>query len=245
MPRFFLTDEYESGDRIAVTGTDAHHIGRVLRMETGDRITLCDGKGHDYLGVIEQRRPETVEIRCIEKTFSPNEPAIETTLYMALPKREKLEWIVQKTVELGITKIVPFVSERCVAKWSEKDAEKKTERLNKMSEAAAKQSGRGRIPLISRPVSFPEMLETAKRHEKAFLAYESEEDMSLRRFLETGTKARDYGFIIGAEGGFSLAEADACKKAGIPSVSLGKRILRCETAPITVLSILLYTADEI
>lgn len=245
MPRFFVPGDHEEKDLILLSGADAHHIERVLRMKTGDRVQLCNGKGVDYDCVIRSFEKDGVHLCCVNKTFSQSEPSIKAVLFMAVPKQDKLEFVVQKAVELGISRVVPFFSERCVVRWDPKDVLKKTERLRKIAYAAAKQCGRGVIPEISEAVSFSEMLQLAKESAVSFLAYENEQTLGLQAFLSRQPAFDSISFIIGSEGGFTGEEADACQKAGISAVSLGKRILRCETAPVAVLSAVMYQTGNL
>ena len=161
------------------------------------------------------------------------------TLYMAYPKGDKLETVIQKAVELGATRIVPFESSRCIKRPKADKVAKQGERLSKIAEEAAKQCGRGIIPKVALPLSYSEMLEDAKSSALRLICYEKESDLSVKALLSQGMP-ESIAIIVGCEGGFSPEEVEAAVNAGCHSVTLGKRILRCETAPLTVLSMILY-----
>ena len=205
MPRFFtnVIDE----NNITLTGSDAVHVGRSLRMKPGEPLTVCCG-GIDYNCEISEITSDTVYLSLKEKVVCAAEPNIEVTLFQAVPKMDKLEYIIQKSVELGVSRIVPMLTRRCVSRPDERDFAKKLARLNKIAAEAAKQSGRGIIPQVTPIVSYKKALEMMKELDRNVLLYEEE----------------------GA--------------VGAARVWLGKRILRCETAPITALSILMFLTNN-
>jgi 16S rRNA (uracil1498-N3)-methyltransferase len=234
LPRFFV-------ETIAPTNTllgeDADHIARSLRLKPGDLITLCDGRGTDGLYRIESLSGGSVTARLQESSPSLSEPPVPVTLYQALPKADKLEWIVQKSVELGVFGIVPFISSRCVVRTTAGDFEKKRVRLQKIALEAAKQSGRGLIPRVEPLVDYKNALSLMKASESAILFYEES-----RRPLRDGlaSPASSIAIMVGAEGGFSQEEARMAREQGIADASLGRRILRCETAGCAALAAILY-----
>lgn len=233
MPRFFI--DAPASDFITVTGSDARHIGYSLRMKTGEEITFCHG-GMDYRCVIESISETEVLCRVEGAEPTRSEPNISLTLYQAYPKQDKLELIVQKTTELGVTRIVPFISARCVSRPDEKSARKKQERLQKIAEEAAKQSGRGIVPEIAPLMTMKQALEDMKKSEIRLFCYENGgEKMSSISFSE----AKSAAVMIGSEGGFERSEADAAEAAGATQIWLGERILRCETCPIAVTAIIM------
>lgn len=235
MPRFF-TDNIDEAD-IVLTGENARHIGRSLRMRPSEKLTVCCN-GMDYDCEIRQITADSVSLDLISKHVCETEPNIEVTLFQAVPKLDKLEYIIQKTTELGISRIVPVLTNRCISRPTEKDFEKKLPRLRKIAEEAAKQSGRGKIPEITALVNFKECLEMMKELDETVLFYECEGG---KRFGETSLDGKKtVGMLIGSEGGFDKEEADSAIQAGAERVWLGKRILRCETAPISALSILMF-----
>lgn len=239
MPRFFLNEIDENN--IIIVGDDARHIGRSLRMKTGEAITVCC-RGIDYNCVIGSITEDTVYLKLVDKEVCASEPNIRVTLFQAVPKLDKLEQIIQKTVELGVSEIVPVLSRRCVSRPDEKDFAKKLVRLNKIAEGAAKQSGRGIIPQVMPIISYKNAVEEMKKLDRSVILYEEEGGC---RFGEVDfSGARTVGLMIGSEGGFDREEAELAAKAGAHRVWLGKRILRCETAPITAMSILMFLTNN-
>ena len=239
MPRFF-TNEIDENN-ITLTGSDAVHVGRSLRMKPGEPLTVCCG-GIDYNCEISEITSDTVYLSLKEKVVCAAEPNIEVTLFQAVPKMDKLEYIIQKSVELGVSRIVPMLTRRCVSRPDERDFAKKLARLNKIAAEAAKQSGRGIIPQVTPIVSYKNALEMMKELDQNVILYEEEGGVSFGEVDLTGAKT--VGLVIGSEGGFDRKEAEACTAVGAPQVWLGKRILRCETAPITALSILMFLTNN-
>lgn len=239
MPRFF-TNEIDENN-ITLTGSDAVHVGRSLRMKPGEPLTVCCG-GIDYNCEISEITSDTVYLSLKEKIVCAAEPNIEVTLFQAVPKMDKLEYIIQKSVELGVSRIVPMLTRRCVSRPDERDFAKKLARLNKIAAEAAKQSGRGIIPQVTPIVSYKKALEMMKELDRNVLLYEEEGGVPFGEADLTGAKT--VGLVIGSEGGFDREEAEACTAVGAAQVWLGKRILRCETAPITALSILMFLTNN-
>mgnify|MGYP003293334433 CR=1 FL=1 len=247
MPRIYVEKNEISGDSITVTGENAKHISRSLRMRVGDELWLCDGERTDYKGVIEGFTAQSVSVRILCSERSKGEPPYKARLFMALPKSDKMELIVQKAVEMGVYEIVPFLSERCISRPDEASGQKKVERWNKIAKSAAEQSGRGMIPQVHAIVSYKEALKMAKKDEIGFICYECERENGLyKRLLNVGTEDKNIGisFFVGAEGGFSEGEVALAVAEGIAPITLGKRILRCETAPFFVLSVMSAVLDE-
>lgn len=239
MPRFFVNEINE--ENIILTDENARHIGRSLRMKTGEEVTVCCS-GIDYRCVITGFTEDTVSLNMEEKSVCQAEPDIEATLFQAVPKLDKLEYIIQKSVELGVSHIVPVLTQRCISRPSEKDFAKKLPRLNKIAEEAAKQSGRGIIPDVSEIISYKAVCESVKKLDKTFILYEAEGGKRFSEIDFGGIKS--VGLIIGSEGGFDKSEVDEVKKVGAEQIWLGKRILRCETAPISALSILMFSTNN-
>lgn len=246
MPRFFAERENIKDTYIIIDNEDVNHISRVLRLGEGDEITVCDGQGFDYKALIREIKSKQIVCDILEKNKSNTEPNIEVILFQGLPKASKMDYIIQKTTELGISKIVPCALSRCVVKLENKKAEsKKTERWQKIAQAAAKQSGRGIVPEISMPVSLSEALEQLKKCDICFVPYECEEINTLKRVLTSVKEPKTVGFIVGPEGGFDPAEIEKISEAGINTITLGKRILRTETAGEAVLSMIMYEIGDI
>ena len=240
MPRFFVEKSSVTDDRIEISGADAYHIARSLRMAVGDEITVSDGEGTEYRAKLTKIRDELCECEIIEKKSGEAELPVSVTLYMAYPKGDKLETVVQKAVELGADRIVPFESSRCIKKPKAEKQDNKTARLQRIAEEAAKQCGRSKLPAVSPSLSYKEMLSELSCHTLSLFCYEAEEDISLKGELSRLEKGSSVAVIVGSEGGFSAEEAELAKAAGAVSVSLGKRILRCETAPLFALSAIAY-----
>ena len=239
MPRFF-TNEIDE-ENICLTGPDAHHVGFSLRMKAGEPLTVCCN-GIDYNCNVRSITGDTVYLDLVEKHRCAAEPTVDVTLFQAVPKLDKLEFIVRKSVELGVTRIVPVLTRRCVSRPDSKGFAKKLVRLNKIAEEAAKQSGRGIVPEVAPMVSYKEALAMIKELDRTVLLYEEEGG---RSFGDVGFEdVKSIGLIIGSEGGFDKEEAQAAVETGAVQVWLGKRILRCETAPITALSILMFLTNN-
>ena len=247
MPRFFVTKDSiteENGQKtVIINGEDAHHISRSLRMAPKEKIEVCDSQGVVYFCELSEFTEKEVFAKVIGEEKAQSEPKNEIILFQALPKSDKMETIIQKTTECGVTKIVPFRSERCVVKLDSKDAEKKRERWQKIAEGGAKQSGRGIIPTINTVLDFEPAMKMAMESSLVIFCNEREEANTLKSALRSGKINGTIAVIIGAEGGFSVKEADRITSMGAISVSLGKRILRCETAPTFVLSCIAYETE--
>ena len=208
-------------------------------MAVGDRITVCDGKSHVYDCALTRIRDEECVAEIREELIGLGEPDMEITLCMAYPKGDKLETVIQKAVELGATAIIPFESSRCIKRPKAEKIDKLLGRLARIAEEAAKQCGRARIPTVSAPMSYSAMLDEAVKAELPIFCYECESTRSLPSVLD-GKRPGSISIIVGSEGGFSADEAALAAERGAVSVSLGKRILRCETAPSFVLSAISY-----
>lgn len=239
MPRFFTGDFFDNKAR--VSGDDARHIAKSLRMREGEELELCDLNGFDYRASLVLVSPDSVVAEILEKKPCLTEPAAKLSLFQALPKSDKLELIAQKAVELGVHEITPVLTSRCVSRWDEKDSAKKIERLNKIMLEAAKQSRRGSIPRMNALCGFETAIERMKSAECAILFYERASNPL------SGILTRKFGRIAimtGSEGGFSEDEAALAELNGISTASLGARILRCETAPVAAISAINYAMGE-
>ena len=239
MTRFFASQEEISGERILLTGENAQHA-KVLRLKPGETVLVCDGEGQECLCQIFSTDPW--ELRVTERRASQSEAAVRVSVYMAFPKADKLEHVIQKATELGAYEIVAFPSARCVSRPDEKSLKKKLERWQKIAASAAEQSGRGRIPQVITLNSFSEALGRASQAEKALMFYEHEEALTLKTAL-TGAY-RTVSLLTGPEGGLEEGEVSQARAAGMQVCTLGKRILRCETAPLCALSAVMYDSGE-
>ena len=239
MTRFFASQEEMSGERILLTGENAQHA-KVLRLKPGETALVCDGEGQECLCQIFSTDPW--ELRVTDRRASQSEAAVRVSVYMAFPKADKLEHVIQKATELGAYEIVAFPSARCVSRPDEKSLKKKLERWQKIAASAAEQSGRGRIPQVITLKSFSDALSRACQAEKALMFYEHEEALTLKTAL-TGTY-RTVSLLTGPEGGLEEGEVSQARAAGMQVCTLGKRILRCETAPLCALSAVMYDSGE-
>lgn len=237
MVRFFVTPQDLDSDFVTLTGENEQHK-KVLRLKDGEQILLCDGQGREAVcringdGVtVEQCRP------------SETEAGVFVTVYMAFPKADKLEHVIQKATELGAAEIVAFPSARCVSRPDDKSLKKKLERWQKIAQSAAQQSGRGRIPQVMVLGSFREALERGGKADKPLLFYENEQALTLKMALSR-EPCQTVSLLTGPEGGLEEKEVEQAREAGWTVCTLGKRILRCETAPLCALSAVMYDAGE-
>ena len=238
MPRFFVASEQIGENEITILGADAHHISRSLRMAAGECITVMDSAGHQYQCRLRSFYEGRVVADILSTEKADTEGPFRITLYQALPKGDKLDSVIQKSVECGVHTVVPFESERCVVRAKPEAEEKKRERRCRIAKEAAKQCGRGVLPTVKNTVSFAEMLHLAAGADLPLFCYEGEGTVPLGRVLaeKKPQAGAEIALIVGSEGGFSLTEAEAAVAAGCLPVGLGKRILRTETAPIFALS---------
>ena len=241
MPKFFINKNDISRGQIQLFGEDEKHIRTVLRAREGEELTLCDGEGMDYqCRIASLERGVLLDI--LSQEVCETEPKVKITLYQGLPKADKMELIIQKCVELGVDRIVAVSTERAIVKLDKKEA-KKLERWQKIAEAAAKQSGRGKIPEIGQQVlKFKDAVAEAKALDGAIIPYEKEQERGIRQFVQ-GFKGESIGVFIGPEGGFAEEEIALAQENGVTPITLGKRILRTETAGMTTTAILLYELD--
>ena len=240
MVRFFVNPEELAGETLCLTGENAQHA-KVLRLKAGEQVLVCDGEGRECL--CEVLDAAGFQLCVLERRESTTEASVRVSVYMAFPKADKLEHVIQKATELGAFEIVAFPSARCVSKPDEKSLKKKLERWQKIAASAAEQSGRGRIPEVLVLPSYKAALERAAQTDKALLFYENEQATTLRMALENG----GYGtvsLLTGPEGGLEEKEVAQAAEAGLQVCTLGKRILRCETAPLCALSAVMYDAGE-
>ncbi len=238
MPRFFVNTS--PTDTAVITGDDASHIARSLRMRVGEPLTLCDGAGFDYACEITDISPAQVTLRVIHKTASVSEPSVRVTLYQGLPKSDKMEWIIQKAVELGVTEIVPVATARSIVKLDRRDGDRKQARWQRIATEAAGQCGRGKLPIVSAPVSFSEAANRLAG-DKTLIFYEGG-GQPVSAVLEPTTES--VSIVIGPEGGFAPEEVARLCEHGAVCATLGPRILRCETAPIAALTMIMaYTGN--
>ena len=243
MPKFFVEKEDFKDGYILIKDEDAIHINSVLRMKINDEIICCDNNSNDYRCLITQLDKKLVKASILEKFKNENEHSIKVTLYQGISKGERMELTIQKCVEGGIDKIVPVITDYTAVNFKGKE-EKKIKRWNKISESAAKQCGRGKIPVVENIMNFKDAVNYAlKYNENIIFPYEKEEENSLKNAVKSIISG-SIAVFIGPEGGFSQEEIQFIKEKGIKTISLGKRILRTETAGLVTLVIILYELED-
>lgn len=241
MTRFFVSPESLEQEMIVLEGDNASHA-RVLRLKAGEQVLLCGGCGIEALCSVVSDGGEFV-LRRIEVRNSSAEPAVRASVYIALPKADKLEHVIQKATELGADEIVTFPTARCVSRPDEKSLKKKLERWQKIAASAAEQSGRGKIPEVIVLPDYAAALKRASDADLGILFYENERSNTLHSTL-SGSKYSTVSLLSGPEGGFEEWEVSQAEEAGLHVCTLGSRILRCETAPLCALSAVMYDAGE-
>ncbi|MDP4118180.1 MAG: 16S rRNA (uracil(1498)-N(3))-methyltransferase [Bacillota bacterium] len=242
MSRFFVSQNMINGSSVTLSEEDSVHLARVLRACEGEEITICDDKGMEYDAVIDLINKKEVRAHITESRENITEPKVRVVIFQGLPKGPKMEYIVQKCVEIGVHSIVPVETSRVVVKLNEEKGKGKEERWNKIAVEAAKQSSRGVIPHVEPPISFEQAVARAKDFDLAIIPYENQGASDFKGFLRSKSP-KTIGVYIGPEGGFEEDEIEIALRNGITPVSLGKRILRTETAPVSVLSVLMYEYD--
>ena len=242
MTRFFVEPGELQPDFLVLTGENAQHA-KVLRLKNGEEVLVCDGQGNECICAVSDVSPGQISLVVRKRRESETEAAVKVSVYMAFPKADKLEHVIQKATELGAYEIVAFPSARCISRPDEKSLKKKLERWQKIAASAAEQSGRGRIPEVLVLPSYKAALERAAEADKAILFYENEQATTLHMALEAGEWKR-VSLLTGPEGGLEISEVEQAMAAGLQVCTLGKRILRCETAPLCALSAVMYAAGE-
>ena len=242
MIRFFIEPEDLDSERIVLSKENAAHA-KVLRIKEGEQVLVCDGNDKECVCTVVETNNGEYVLQVKERRASESEAAVNVSIYMAFPKADKLEHVIQKATELGAYEIVTFPSARCVSKPDDKSLKKKLERWQKIAASAAEQSGRGRIPRVVVLSSFSDALKRASSADLAIMFYENEHATTLRMALES-SNFRSVSLLSGPEGGLEPKEVEMAKDAGLRICTLGKRILRCETAPLCGLSAVMYASGE-
>lgn len=242
MPKFFCTDR--KSNNFIIQGSDVKHIKNVLRKKVNENLNICDATtSENFLCKIKEIKNNEIICEILETIQSSTESNIDITIFQGLPKSEKMELIIQKSVELGVNTITPLKLKRCIVKISQKDEKKKIERWQKISEVAAKQSGRDYIPEITYPISIDDIINN-NNYDVILVPYENEEKNSIKteiqKLKQSNKTNLKIGIIIGPEGGFDESEILILKQSGARTITLGKRILRTETVAFTITSILMY-----
>ncbi len=242
MVRFFVSRETLAAEDPELTGENARHA-EVLRLKIGETVLLCDGQGEEAVCTVSGAAGGAFRLAVQNRRESASEAAVKVSVYMAFPKGDKLEHVIQKATELGAYEIVTFPSARCVSRPDEKSIRRKLERWQKIAASAAEQSGRGRVPAVLALPGYAQALSRAAQAEKALLFYENEQAHTLKMALSAGNFS-SVSLMTGPEGGLTGEEVAQASAAGLEICTLGKRILRCETAPLCALSAVMYQAGE-
>jgi len=240
MTRFFVSPEVLGNDDIMLTGENAAHA-KVLRLKEGERVLVCDGQGNEAVCAVLDSK--ACELEVLERRGSDTEARVKVSVYMAFSKGDKLEHVIQKATELGAYEIVAFPSARCVSRPDDKSLKKKLERWQKIAASAAEQSGRGRIPEVVVVNTYAAALERGAKADLPLMFYENEQSTTLHMAL-TAETFNCVSLLTGPEGGLEEKEVRQAMDAGWKVCTLGKRILRCETAPLCALSAVMYAAGE-
>lgn len=246
MYKFFVIEEQIKDNKINIIDDDVNHIKNVLRLEKDEEIEICNiSSSTNYLCKIIELTNKNVECEIIKNIESNKESSVYLHIFQGLPKAEKLEMIIQKTTEIGVSEITPVEMSRCVVKLDDKSKEKKLLRWKKIAEVAAKQSKRDKIPIINMPINIKNIYEKIVDYDIVLVAYENEQTNTIKDILKSipETENIKIAVIVGPEGGIDEKEIELLTQQGIQSVSLGKRILRTETAPIVLSSIIMYELD--
>lgn len=247
MYKFFVTENQVNNEIIDIIEDDVNHIKNVLRLVLGEKIQICDiSNSSNYLCEIMEIDNKNVKCKILEKLESKSETKLYLHIFQGIPKAEKMEMIIQKTTEIGVSEITPVIMKRCVVKLDDKSASKKISRWQKIAEVAAKQSKRDKIPKVNLPISIKNIYEKIENYDIVLVAYENEENNSIKEVLSKATRKENLkvAIIIGPEGGIEESEIRELAKNNVKVVSLGKRILRTETAPIVLASIIMYEFNE-
>lgn len=248
MARFFVSPGQIGPAKISIFDSDVNHIRKVLRMKEGEELTVSDGEGTDYFCRISSISEDVVECEIIDKWTSYVELPVKMYLFQGLPKADKMELIIQKAVELGAYEIIPVAMTRSIVKLDDKKAAKKTARWQGIAESGAKQSGRAIIPSVHEPLKFKDALKYAEALDALIVPYEKAEGITESRTiinrLASVEAVKSIGIFIGPEGGFDEKEIEQLLDIGANPITLGRRILRTETAGFTVLSILMYAFER-
>ncbi len=246
MYRFYVENENIKEDEIIITGSDVNHIKNVLRMRVGEKLIICNGQGKDFYCIIADMSSDGVRVQIEKEEETATELKTKLYLFQGLPKKDKMELIIQKAVELGVHEIIPVITKRTIVKIEDKKKEqKKMERWETISLSAAKQSMRGLIPTIKEPMSYKEALKYAKNLDAAIIPFEHAEGMNATKSLIKDMKGKkSIGIFIGPEGGYEDDEITTAISEGVTPITLGKRILRTETAGLAILSVLMFELEE-
>jgi 16S rRNA (uracil1498-N3)-methyltransferase len=242
--KLFVPREQWGKTGVAVRGEDARYLTRVLRLGFGDTVTVLDGEGRAFEAVIQSTGADEVNLVLAREVALETEPAVEVSLFQALPKGDKMDLVVRQATELGAARIVPVITERVVVRLDAARASRRQERWQKIAREAARQCGRPVVPVVEPVLSFATALTLLEPGAFGIMPWEGEELVSLRQCL-SGRKPEAVSIFIGPEGGFALHEVETARAQGVVTVTLGRRILRTETAGMVTIALLLYALGEI
>ena len=245
MQKFFVKNEQIKDNLIEIIGSDVNHIINVLRLRQNEEIQICNEEtSASFITRIIKCDKDKVTCEIKSKVNFTTETSFKLDLFQGLPKADKMELIIQKTTEIGVKKIIPVAMERCVVKLDEKDSKKKTERWQKIAEVAAKQSKRDIIPKVDNVINFNELCSRIKDYDIFITAYEEEQETKLKHILKENMEAKKIAILIGPEGGIDKKEIERLSQEGSKIITLGKRILRTETAPIVMAGNIVYELEK-
>lgn len=246
MHRFYVAPEQVQDNKVSIIGSDVNHIKNVLRMSSGDKLIICNGQGKDCYCIIDRVDDKEISCNIISELITDTELNTKITLFQGLPKKDKMELIIQKAVELGVHEIIPVMTKRVIIKLDDKKREeKKLERWQVIAESAAKQSHRGIIPKIRPVISYDKALEECSKMDIALIPYENAEGITrTREIIASLSKYSSVGVVIGPEGGFEETEIELALERNTIPITLGRRILRTETAGLAVLSMMMLSLEK-
>lgn len=248
MPKFFVTNEQIHKENIEIKGQDVKHISKVLRLTKGEHIEICNiSTQENFLCEIDKIQEENVYCKILENIEKKTESNVKVTVFQGLPKADKMEYVIQKSIELGVQDITPIEMKRCVIKLNDKDKSKKIQRWQKISEVAAKQCGRDIIPKINEISNIKEIVNLINEYDVLLIAYEKEQKNTLKHELDILKNKKEnfkIGILIGPEGGIDEQEVEILAQNGAKIITLGKRILRTETVALNMLSIIMYELEK-
>ncbi len=249
MPKFFVKKEQIKDEEINIIGEDVNHIKNVLRKKVGEQLTICNkDNAIDYLCKITKIKDKDIQCQILKKLETNAELNIKISIWQGIPKADKMELVIQKSVELGVYDITPIEMQRCVVKFTNKDKNKKLERWQKIAEVAAKQSGRNRIPNINPVKSIKNICQLCQEYDIVIVAYENEKENKLKQEIEKIKQAKEkdlkVAIVIGPEGGIDETEIKLLSKHNAKIVTLGNRILRTETVALYMLSVIMYEFES-
>lgn len=245
MYRFYVEENQIGNEVIKITGSDVNHIKNVLRMKEEEEIIICNGQGKDFYCIIEAVSNSEIVARIKDSYEADTELNTKLYLFQGLPKKDKMELIIQKAVELGVYEVIPVVTKRTIVKLDDKKEMKKLERWQTIATSAAKQSNRGIIPKVVASMSYKEALAYAKTLDCNLIPYEKAKGINkTKEIIKVAKNNKSIGIFIGPEGGFEETEIEAAMDINIKPITLGKRILRTETAGLTILSLLMFEIEE-